>query len=70
MHRVLAGGDGWKVRRRELHEPVVGKVHDRTVVAVAILLRADALHRLQNRILPVPQVHTARLRRALDPYLS
>ena len=66
--RILALDHVGKVGRRELDEPFVGplvsNVHDRAIRAIALLLRADALHRLKERVLPVPEVDTARCRRA------
>ena len=64
-----AGSSPWatfgKVGRGELDEALVGQVNDGAIVAVALLLRAHALHRLQERILPVPEIDAARRRRTL-----
>ena len=54
---IVAGVDVRQIRRRELHEALVGEVHDGAVGALTLLLIADLLHRLDQRIVEVPEVH-------------
>ena len=62
--RILRLGHVRKIWSRQLHEPLVREVHDAPIRAIAFLLRPHALHRLEHRILPVPDVHAARRRGA------
>ena len=64
-HRIVAGVHVRKIGGRQLQEALVGKVHDRAVVARAVLVGAHLLHRLDLRILVAPEIDARRRGRVL-----